>query len=79
MASRAQWRFGIFAVVLQMVIKLNRIKSRLTDFTDSALVAGYTLTDVGVDGVTAEAVVCTRIACTLIDFCQNNYQNSATG
>ena len=27
MASRAQWRFGIFAVGLQMAIKLNQVKS----------------------------------------------------
>ena len=26
-ASRAQWRFGIFAVGLQMAIKLNRLQS----------------------------------------------------
>ena len=25
--SRAQWRFGIFAVGLQMAIKLNQVKS----------------------------------------------------
>ena len=26
MASRAQWRFGIFTVGLQMAIKLNQVK-----------------------------------------------------
>ena len=28
-ASSAQWRFGIFAVGLQMAIRLNQVKSRL--------------------------------------------------
>ena len=27
MASRAKWRFGIFAIGLQMAIKLNQVKS----------------------------------------------------
>ena len=29
MASRAQWRFGIFVVGLQMAIKLNQVKLKL--------------------------------------------------
>ena len=34
-ASRAQWRFGIFAVGLQMAIKLNQVKS--TNLYESAI------------------------------------------
>ena len=32
-ASRAQWRFGIFTVGLQMAIKLNQVKSFICDGT----------------------------------------------
>ena len=41
MASRAQWRFGIFAVGLQMVIKLNQVKlnSTMHSFLPSSLPA----------------------------------------